>query len=241
MAKQPGTPLWVTLGCGCALLVGLVIGGVVAAGFFGVSAFKGYVEDMKDPASRAAKAGEILGAEQLPEGYAALLFLHIPWLLDTVILSDSEPVVIEDDDFELESDAVGQHLFVYFSLPEDDMDHDEFERKLRGEVSNEGIRTDLDLELESDQELSRGSFELGNQKLSYVGHRGELDLDDGDVDGIYSQVLIDCPGDDLTRAAVWFQRGEEHEPGSAAGTPAAGTPADEDTLRRFMDHFSVCN
>ncbi len=239
MAKQRGTPLWVTLGCGCGLLVLLGIGAVVAAGYFGVSAFKGYVEDMKDPAARAAKAGEILGAEQLPEGYTALLFLHIPWLLDTVILSDSEPAVIDGDDFELESDAVGQHLFVYFSLPEGGMDHDEFERKLRGEVSNEGIRTDLDLDLESEQELSRGSFELGDQALSYVGHRGELDLNDGDVDGIFSQVLIDCPGDDLTRAAVWFQRGDEHDSGPNA--EIGDTPADENTLRRFMDHFSVCD
>ncbi len=46
MAKRRGTPLWVTVGCGCAGLVMLLVGGVVAAGFFGFSAFKGYVEDM---------------------------------------------------------------------------------------------------------------------------------------------------------------------------------------------------
>ncbi len=240
MAKQRGTPPWVYIGCGCGLVVLMAIGGIVAAGFFGVSAVKGYVEDMKDPTARTAKAAAILGTEQLPEGYTAHLFLHIPWLFDMVVASDSEPVVIEDDDFELESDAIGEHLFVYLSLPQSaDMDHDGFERMLRGESHSDGVNTDIDLEIESDQELSRGSFVLGDQELSYVGHRGELDLDDGDVEGIYSQVLIDCPGDDVTRAAIWFQRGGERV-AESDGFEIAGTPADEDTLRRFMGHFDVC-
>ena len=129
------------------------------------------------------------------------------------------------------------------------MDHQEFERMLRGESPSEGVKTDIDLEIESDRELSRGSFELGEQELSYVGHRGELDLDDGDVEGIYAQVLIDCPGDDVTRAAIWFQRGGGEGRAGGAQTigvdeqdlhEVEGTPADEATLRRFMDHFDVC-
>ncbi len=246
MATRSGTPLWATLGCGCVLLAVLVIGAIVAAGFFGVSAFKTYVDDMRDPAARAAKASEILGAEQLPAGYTAHLFLHIPWLLDMVMLSDSEPAVIEGDDFELASDAIGQHLLVYLSLPDSGMDHGELEDMLRGKKSHDGVRTDINLELESEEELSRGSFTLGDQELSYIGHRGELDLHDGDLEGIYSQVLIDCPGDDLTRAAVWFQRaaGSSGSGANGADDPGQnsviGTPADESELRRFMDHFSVC-
>lgn len=241
MAQRRGTPPWVPIGCGCCLLVLLAIGGMVAAGFFGASAFKGYVETMRDPTARTARAAEILGADQLPEGYTAHLFLRIPWLIDLVMASDSEPVVIEDDkDFELESEVIGQHLFVYLSLPQSSgMEHEEFERMLRGESTSDGVKTDIDLEIESDQELSRGSFELGEQELSYVGHRGELDLDDGDVEGIYAQVLIDCPGDEITRAAIWFQRGGEVI--DEQDLPEVeGTPADEGTLRRFMDHFDVC-
>ena len=83
-ARQRGTPLWITFGCGCVFLVALAIAAVVAAGYFGVSAFKGYVEDMMDPASRGVKAGEILGASRLPEGYSAQLFLRVPWLLGLV-------------------------------------------------------------------------------------------------------------------------------------------------------------
>ncbi len=57
------------------------------------------------------------------------------------------------------------------------MDHDELEGMLRGESPSEGVETDIDLEIESEPELSRGSFTLGRQELSYVGHLGEMDLD----------------------------------------------------------------
>lgn len=240
MAKARGTPPWVTCGCGCGLLVLLVIGAVVAAGFFGASAFKGYVEDMKDPEARSAKAAEILGAEELPEGYTAHVFLSIPWVVDIVMASDTEPVVIEEEnEFELDSNAIGEHLLVYFSMAMGSMDHDDFERTLRGEPSEDGVTTDIDLEIDVGEELGRGSFELGRQELSYVAFTGELQLDDEDVQGIYSQVLIDCPGDNVTRAVVWFQRGGETiDPQDLIET--AGTPADEETLRGFMGHFDVC-
>ncbi len=240
MAKRQGTPPWVPIGCGCCLFVLAVIGALVAAGFFGVSAVKDFVEDMKDPAARTARAAEALGAEQLPEGYTAHVYLSIPWLIDLVMASDSEPVVYENDDFDLESDAIGQHLFVYLGLPRSDtMDHDQLEGMLRGESPSEGVDTDIDLEIESERELSRGSFTLGRHELSYIGHLGEMDLDDGDVEGVYAQVLIDCPGDDVTRAAVWFQRGGERV-SETDRLEIAGTPADEETLRAFMDHFDVC-
>ena len=66
--NERGTPIWVTIGCGCGLLVMLVIGAIVAAGFFGFSAVKGYVEDMKDPSARGAKAAKILGSRAASRG-----------------------------------------------------------------------------------------------------------------------------------------------------------------------------
>ncbi len=242
MTQRRGTPLWVTIGCGCGLLVAFAVAAVVAAGYFGASAFKGYVADMKDPASRAARAGDILGAEELPEGYTAHLFLHIPWFFDMVMLSDSEPLVVEgveDEELKLESDAVGEHLFVYFALPRADLDQAELTQMLRGKAHSENVRTDIGLELDSDQELARGELELGRQRLSYVSHLGELDLDDGDVEGIYSQMLIECPGAGGTRAAVWFERGGERIDDSDR-VEIAGTPADPEALSAFMAHFDVC-
>ncbi len=240
MAGKQGTPLWITLGCGCLLLVGLVIGAVVAAGFFGVSAFKGYVDDMKDPAVRAAKAGEILGTSSLPDGYSAQLFLRIPWVFDMVVLTDGEPMPVEEgDDFDLTPGTVGEHLFLYFKLRRKKLDEEEIERMLRGEPTSDGIRADVGLEFEPEEELARGAFEIEPQRLAYVAHRGELDFEERDLPGIFSQVVIDCPGDDLTRVAVWFRRDPEDLAPGEVSDPA-GSPADEAALRAMMAHFNVC-
>ncbi|MEE8526652.1 MAG: hypothetical protein V3T72_22170, partial [Thermoanaerobaculia bacterium] len=87
MAKKSTSP-WLYIGCGCATLAGLAVVAVVAAGFFGASLFKGYVEDMQDPRARAERVKEILGTENLPAGYHARMYFSVPWVLDMVFLSD---------------------------------------------------------------------------------------------------------------------------------------------------------
>ncbi len=246
MAKRRGTPIWVTIGCGCLLLVALVIGGMVAAGYYGVSSFQGYIEDMKDPASRAARAAEILGAEQLPEGYTAQFYFRIPWFLDMVMLSDGEPMVIEgEEDVELESDSVGEHMFMYFKVRTERMDDEDIERMLRGESTSEGVRTDLGFEFDPEEELGRGELEIGKQHLAWVAHRGEIDFEDGDMEGVFSQLIVDCPGKEMTRVAVWFRRDPEdpdveEDPGVEMAPDLAGGPADPQALESFMSHFDLC-
>lgn len=237
MAQKRGTPLWITLGCGCVLLVTLVIGAVVAAGYFGVSAFKGYLSDLKDPASRSLKAAEILGTSRLPEGYVGQLFLRIPWVFDMVILTDGEPMEIaEEDDVDLDAATIGEHLFLYVKLRSKRMDEEEIDQMLRGERTSDGVRADVGIELDPEEELGRGAFDLEAQSLRWVAHRGEIELDD-DLPGIFSRVIIDCPADELTRVAVWFQRQAE----DAGDTPdLVGTPADESALKELMGHFNVC-
>lgn len=235
-AGRQGTPPWVTIGCGCLLLMGLAFGAMVAAGFLGVSAFKGYVEDMKDPASRDARAREILGASQLPAGYSAQLFFRVPWLIDMVILSDGEPTTVENEGFDLDDESFGEHAFFFLILHRGELDEEELEKMLRGEQVEEGVRIDLGLETESDEELARGSFEIPPQKLTYVAHRGEIELEDRPLKGIFSRVFVECPGDDLSRLAIWIERRKEDgEP-----LPVAGSPADEEVLRRFMESFNLC-
>lgn len=235
--KRHGTPLWVTLGCGCLLLIGLAFGAIVAAGWLGVSVFKDYVEDMKDPAARGARAAEILGAGELPEGYSAQMFFRIPWVIDMVILSDGEPARVENDDYELDEASFGQHALFFLILHRGEMDEDEVEKMLRGEPVAEGVHIDMGLETESKEELSRGTLEIPPQTLRYVAHRGELELEDHrPIEGIFSRMFVDCPGDELSRLAIWIQRQGEDEP----PLETQGSPADEDELRRFMEHFNLC-
>lgn len=240
MAKQKqGTPPWVTLGCGCCLFVLVAIGAFVAAGYFGVSAVKDYVEDLKDPAARAVKAAELLGTPQLPEGYAAQIYLRIPWVLDLVILSDGAPTVPEDDDFDFDPEHITRYAFVYFALRQGTMDEEEIDDMLRGRRAQGNVKVDVGVEVESEEEVARGEFEIESQRLRYVAHRGEVSFGGDAVPGTYSRLLIECPGDQLTRVALWFER----QPQVIGGidTPAApGSPADEEALREFMGHFDLC-
>ncbi len=231
-------------GCGCCGLVLVLIGAVVAAGFFGASAVKDYVEDLKDPASRAVKAKEILGASQLPAGYTAQIYVRIPWVFDLVVLSDGEPAVMEGDSMELEPENFGEHAFIFFTLRRGNMDEDDIDDMLQGRRTSGGVEADVGLEVDIDEELGSGAFDIGPQRLSYVAYRGEVAFDDDPEEGIFSRILFDCEDDELTRAAVWFERTSEEtafKETTGEARDISGSPADEAALRDFLGHFNVCN
>lgn len=246
MAQKRGNQLWITCGCGCLVVVALAIGGMIAAGYLGVSGFESYLTDLKDPAARTARAAEILGASRLPEGYVGQLFVSIPWFFDLVILSDGEPMVIADEaDADLDAATVGDNLFLYFKIRSDEADDEDIDRMLRGERTSDGVQADIGIELDPDEELGRGAFELEPQSLRWVAHRGEIELAHEDLQGIYSRVIIDCPRDARTRVAVWFRRDAEEAAAAAAGLAGsaaglAGTPDDEVALKELMGHFNLC-
>ncbi len=260
--RTQATPWWVTAGCGCCGLFLLALGAIVAAGYLGVSAVKDYVEDLKDPAARAVKAGQILGASELPAGYSAQVYLRIPWVFDLVILSDGEPAVMEGDEMELEPKNFGEHVFVFFTLRQGSMDEEEIDDMLQGRRTKDGVEIDVGFEVDVEQQLAEGAFEIGAQRISYIAYRGDV-LFEGDPEpGIFSRILFDCEGDQLTRAGVWLRReaavSEDAVPNTVAPNTVApntvapnpmagdtlelsGSPADEASLREFLGHFDVCN
>ena len=242
MAQQSNAPKWILgCGCSCALVAGLVIASIVGAGIFGTSLFKDYIEDMKDPASRAAKATEILGASQLPDGYTTHLYFKLPWVFDIVILSDGKPAEISEDGFELKAENFGEHLFIFFVLRQGRMSEDEIDDMLAGRnQGDDGVNVDVGVEVDSTEVLGKGDFDIASQRISYVAHRGRVSLDRERIPGIYSRILIDCPSDSLTRAAVFFARDPETSEGSRT-LEIPGSPADEAALREFMEHFNVCS
>lgn len=76
-------------GCGCLmLLVATLVAGVA---FWGVQTAKQAIENLEDPTAQAERARELLGAEELPEGYHTAIALEIPWVMRMAILSDGEP------------------------------------------------------------------------------------------------------------------------------------------------------
>ncbi len=247
MAAEKGTSPWIYAGCGCAGCFGLGVLAVIATTFFGVSMFKDYVEDIGDPAVQTERAEKLLGVDSLPADYHARLVFRIPWVFDAAILTDGpvpEITASEDlDDFEpLSGENLGVHAFIYLAVRAGASDEGDLDAVFGGRRSGgRGRRPgrdhiDLGSQFDSREELSRGSFDLDPGEVSYVGHRGELETEDGQrVDGVYSQMKIDCPGDRKLRYAVWFERAPDD-----ADPDPAGTPADEDALRGFLGHFHLC-
>ena len=75
--------------------------------------------------------------------------------------------------------------------------------------------------------------------MLYIAQRGRLDAHHGRAEGLSALMLVDCPLDERMRIAVWFT--PDPDPEAAAGSPGlSGSPADEDALRSFMEHFDLC-
>lgn len=254
MARRSGISPWIYAGCGCAALIGLVAVAVMAAGFFGVSLFKGYVEAMRDPVERDARALSILGGESLPEGYHARVFLSFPLVADLVILTDGPQDEIDlEEDFEaFDLETLGEHLFFYLSVRGDSSDEDELEDIFEGRRSRH-VNIDLGSHFRSLEALGEGTLELDRARVDYASFRGELETEAGErVEGIYSQMQITCrEGRARSRLALWFARdpAAEPTPSRAEAEPAErpvealelpGSPADPEALEGFLGHFDLC-
>jgi len=267
---KKGTSPWIWVGCGCVVLLGLAVLAAVGAGFWGFTAFKGYVDDVKDPEARAAEVAKILGAAELPEGYYAHFFFRIPWIMEMAILSDRPVREMTDAELEgydpLDSEEVGDHLFMYLSVRGDEKDELEsiFED---GGGRPGGMEFDLGSSFDPQEKLGEGSLEIGPQKIRYVSHRGDMITEDHHrLAGVFASMLVECSpgGGGRTRFALWFAREPqprepkpesttveaeaspveespvEAAPSEASAAELAGTPADEAALRDFMAHFNVC-
>lgn len=230
MASGRTSP-WIYCGCsciGCAVLIAL---GTFAAGFLGVSAFQGYLQDMGDPAARNERAQAILGAETLPEGYTAQLYFSLPRIFAIVFLTDGEPLQgMPDDDTDLTEEQMGDHIFAYISVWDDDGGIEPFHEDPSGRV-----KIDAGVRVRPLEDLAAGEFELGGGGVRYHAHRGELITDRNQVyEGLYSILQVDCGNlDRRSRSGLWFYR-------TTATDDLAGTPADDQALKRFLAHFDFC-
>lgn len=231
------TSPWIYIGCGCGGLALVLLFLVVGAGMFGASLFKGYVEDLEDPARRNGRILTMLGAESLPEGYHGQMFFSIPWVLDMAILSDGEPADLKEDQ-NLDLGELGEHAFLYLAIRDMGDARSDTEALWRGE----DVDTQVDLDFRSRRELGRGEFEVPPQSIRWVAHAGEFKGDHGrEVEGIYTVLLIDCPErDELVRRAYFWSRRDLETIVEGDQPDLTGSPADPEHLHGFLGHFDFC-
>jgi hypothetical protein len=233
--ERTGTSPWVWVGCGCAVLVGLVMAAVVALGWWSYKQGKEIEVGFKDPVKRAERTREILPYEELPAGYYPLGAFSIPFLMDMAMFSDKEPRPEMEKGREF-----GERGFFFIKVRRFGKGDKDLERFLQGEGEKPPLPEGAQVDFESRETVATGTVEAGGGKLRYQARRGSLRAEQGSADGIANFFLVECKKDDgRLRFGIWF--GPEVNPTvPAAEADFTGTPADPQALREFAGHFQLC-
>jgi len=235
MASEKKTSPWVYVGLGCAGTVVLIIVVGVGAIFMLQRWTKSVERTMNDPVARTERAMELLGCQELPESYNAMLGLDIPFVAEIAILTDREP------DSHGKIEEFGERAFIYLKMSrllgkkakQDFMDF------IEGKKKNPDIFVQSNIRIDGHELLKRGEMDLDGPTVTYAVHRGDVQVEGHETGGLATIMLIECPEDSQPRFGVWLGRDpSEDEP--LEGVDLTGTTADESAMREFLGHFSFC-
>lgn len=253
------------LGCGCAAVMLLGLAGFTGLTWVGFRAGKQMEAGFRDPEARVRQVREILPYEQLPPGYQPFGAISIPFIMNTVILSDRAP----ETQLEEGSPDVGDRGFFYTSFLAFGSREEGLKRFVQG-GQGDGSKSTIDtgsVKFEvDDRPIRTGSFSAGGGQVQFGVYRGtaqtvtpgsQADARRREPAGpaaeaprastslkenraaLVALLQIECPQDDRARMGIWFT------PDPAPGQPAEGaafasSPADPQAIERFAGHFQFC-
>ncbi len=236
-AEKKRSP-WLYIGIGCGVLLLAGVGAVIGGGVFLFKKGQQYQQDMANPLTRTEKVKQTLGAQTLPEGYHAVMSLSVPAILDTAILSTHAPNAPSS------AQTGDERVFMYFFLkPSSVKDLEELRRYVEGQSNDPSVLTRNNIQVGENELIGRGVIPLEGRQVLYLAQRGELQTqhsgDENPGPLLNSILLIDCPGQNRVRMALWMA------PDPAPGAPLEqldlkGTPVDPDAMRAFMSHINPC-
>lgn len=225
---EPRSPV----GCGCGSALAVVLLVIMGLAWFGYSRGQRFQDEMGDPAARDARSREILGYRELPEGYHPLGGFSLPWVQEMAMLSDREPG--PDEEVAGPADAFGRRGFVYLKARASDERAREVEEYFEGEREESRFFEDVDQRFAAEGTLGRGHLRAGGAEVRYVAELGRMTLREEELPTVLARLLMVCPEKKRLRVAMWF------EPAPESRDELQGTPADPAALRRFLDHFRLC-
>lgn len=226
------------LGVGCLIAGILLAAGLAAFAVFAYRWGRGVEEAMKDPETRRQRVLEILGGEDLPEGYHAMVGVRVPLLLDTAILTDEAPPG---------GDApphLGRSGLIYVAFRGFGRDRRDLEAFFAGESDDPEVLGRHNIDVDVHERLATGRLERPTGSIPWTAHRGELSSAraGGRHEGLVTLFLVHCPDDAYNRVGILFAPEPPDEDRSETGTPETlrGTIADPGTVRDFLGHFRFC-
>lgn len=234
--------VWHFIGCGCTVLVlaGLLVAGGVI--FVGKHVFDGMRAGIEDPEVRAARVKEVLGCEELPEGYYPGISISIPFAMEMASMGDKElPNTEGMDREEMEGEIAraffGRNGFLYFKIRSGGSD------RSREEMTRE---MNIDMDVSVRRELANGTVEAGGGEVTYVAHLGHVGRQGDQLLAIINEMVITCLESPYARKALWFEGVSEELDGRLSPTEPiveedlVGSPADPEAVKAFLDHFDLC-
>lgn len=232
--RRSGTSPWVYIGCGCAGLVILGMAAFSAFTYFAYRKGKELEQTWSDPKAREEKAREVLAYDALPAGLQPLGALSIPFVMDMAMFGDNPPPAgASTDDGH---DGIREQGFMYFKMGRLG-DEKEMRDYVEGKIDQPSwIKGNAEV---TGELIGRGKVDVGGQEILYTSSRGEVNVNEQNLDGITTMIMIDCPQDKRVRFGLWF--GPDPAPSEPADKlPVAGTNADPEEIRKFASHFRFC-
>lgn len=231
---------YVGIGCGAALLLVLIGGGIVA--YQGFKAVGSQIIDMQDPVKRTQKVKSILGSDTLPPGYFATMAIDVetPLKMKMVILSDVDPATSEQNS----QSAPKEQLrgLTWLEVEDDKGDAQELNDFVEGKAEGLTALKRWNVDVGSSQPVGRGVYEQNGGTVRYMTYLGEVKVQNEEMEGVNTVFSVTCPGANsaLIRFGVWFSRDFAERAAVVANPKAPNTLADEATLQQLTQHIRVC-
>lgn len=238
-APQKTSP-WTYIGCGCGLLVALILASVVGLTYVGYRKGKEFERSFKDPVAREAKTREILHYDQVPAGYYPMGAFSIPMMMDMAILSDQQPPPGAD---QKHGGGFKDRGFIYMVLRDWMGKRGELQAYMEGTGKRPGWMSKSDVDMDTQEVIGRGTVKIDGRTALYVASRGEVQSrNHRRTKGLLTLLSIDCPDDKRLRLGIWF--GPDPDAGKPAGNAEkadlTGTNADPKEIQEFASHFHLC-